>query len=123
MEIKHVEEHSMPRVMEVDSIEAAVFKIGSASFVAVCAIGRVPTTGWSEFELDPYFYLVPPRDGIMDFDFDAKAPTGTVGDVVLPAIACVVFRKPAWLKGVRVHAQTNCQDASIGKEVPHREAA
>jgi hypothetical protein len=123
MKITHTEDHTMPRVMEVDSIEAAVFKIGSVSFVAVCAIGRVPTTGWSNFELDPYFYLVPPKDGIMDFDFDAKAPTGTVGDVVLPAIACAVFRKPPWLKGVRVHAQSNSQEAPIGKEVPHREAA
>jgi hypothetical protein len=113
----------MARVMEVDSIEVAGFKIGNVSYVSVCAIGRVPTTGWSDFELDPYFYIVPPKDGIMDFDFDGKAPTGTVGDVVLPAVACVVFRRPPWLKGVRVHAQNNSQDAPIGKDVPSREAA
>ena len=113
----------MPRVMDVDSVQVAPFKINGVSFVAVCAIGRVPTTGWSAFELDQYFYLVPPRDGIMDFDFDGKAPTGPAGDVVLPALACGIFRMPGWLKGVRVHALNNSKEVAIGKEVPLREAA
>jgi len=113
----------MPRVMEVDSVQVATFKIDGVTFVAVCALGRVPTTGWSDFELDPYFYLVPPGDGIMDFDFDGKAPSGPAGDVVMPALACGVFRMPGWLKGVRVHAQKNSKEVTIGKEVPLREAA
>jgi hypothetical protein len=109
----------MPRVMEVDNVKVMVLKVIGHELFAVHAEGKVPTTGWTNPALDAFIYIVPPADGIMDFDFVAKAPTGIVGDVVLPIYADTVLPMPKWLKGVRVHAKENSKEAKVGAEIPH----
>jgi hypothetical protein len=109
----------MSRIMDVDEVRVVVFKAGTVDLFAVYARGHVPTTGWTNIELDHFFYIAPPADGIMDFDFTGKAPTGIVGEVVLPVTATAVNRMPKWLKGVRVIAKANSMEASVGKSVPH----
>lgn len=112
----------MTRIMDVEEVQVVVFKLGPVDVFAVWAKGHVPTTGWTNIELDTVFYLVPPKDGIMEFDFDGKAPSGIVGQVVLPVTAEKVLPMPKWLKGVRVCARENCIEAPIGKLVPHFDA-
>lgn len=109
----------MTRIMDVEEVRVVVFKSGHIDVFAVWAKGHVPTTGWTNIELDRYFYLVPPKDGIMEFDFNGKAPDGIVGEVVLPVTAERVLPMPKWLKGVRIYARANHIDAPVGKHVPH----
>jgi hypothetical protein len=109
----------MARVMDVKSVDIAILKI-NPPLLFVGASGEVPTTGWTNIRLEPYFYIVPPKDGIWDFDFVGNPPTGIAGDVVLPAHASIVLPLPKWLKGVRVHAAQNSMEAVLGKkEIPH----
>jgi hypothetical protein len=108
----------MPRVMEVDSVKVVVLKVGH-DLIAVHAEGKVPTTGWTNPALDAFIHIVPPADGIMDFDFVAKAPTGIVGQVVLPITANTIVPMPSWLKGVRVSAKDNSKEVKVGAAVPH----
>ncbi|MFB9268380.1 hypothetical protein ACFFWD_35580 [Bradyrhizobium erythrophlei] len=109
----------MPRIMDVEQVHVIVFKSGPQEVFAVHASGHVPTTGWTQIELDAHVYIVPPADGIMDFDFNGKAPDGIVGEVVLPVTAQTVRRMPKWLKGVRVHAKQNAVEELVTKPVRH----
>jgi hypothetical protein len=73
----------------------------------VAAMGTVPTSGWSHGQLSPRYPLVPPEDGIWEFDFVADAPHGIVLDVVLPITAVTIQGCPDWVKGVRIIARDN----------------
>ena len=105
----------MPRIMDVKSVAAVILKTNPPR-LAVHATGEVPTSGWSHIELQPFIYIVPPRDGIWDFDFVGTAPTGIVLQVVLPVAASVVVRLPEWCKGVRVHAAQNTMEELVSKK-------
>jgi len=101
--------------------------------VMITARGTVPTQGWSNAELVPFVYLVPPADGIQEFCFVAEPPTEIVPQVLTPIVATYtidplseqgvgtspqgVGTSPLWVRGVRVHASSNTKEALIG-EVP-----
>ena len=108
----------MERVLCVDSVQVAILESKPPQF-AVMANGKVPSTGWTQPELSMWFYVVPPEDGIQDYDFVAEPPSGIVLPVVTPIS---VFhpdpRDPRnyWgkgkpLKGVRIHARENFMEA------------
>jgi len=111
----------MPLVMDVKSASVSVLKNTSKpnELIAVSASGQVPTTGWTNPMLVGVIHIVPPADGIWDFEFVATKPTGIVGQVVLPIHASTVERMPPWFKGVRVHARTNSVVAMLGVPLEH----
>ncbi len=81
---------------------------GKQSTYAIGAFGRAPTSGWKNAHLIPYIYIMPPSDGIWDFDLVATAPDGISLQVISPISADpLVIQVPAWFKGVRVHASSN----------------
>jgi hypothetical protein len=117
----------MDRVLCVDSVQVAILESKPPQF-AVMANGKVPSTGWTQPELSMWFYVVPPEDGIQDYDFVARPPSGIVLPVVTPIS---VFhpdpRDPRnyWgkgkpLKGVRIHARENSMEAKtdLKKSMP-----
>ena len=55
--------------------------------IVIAATGEIKMTGWSNFRLSPYFYSVPPTDGVWDFDFLGDDPVGLVAPGVLPVAA------------------------------------
>jgi hypothetical protein len=61
---------NVERVMCVDAAQAAILE-SKPPQVAITADGKVPTSGWTNPELSLWFYVVPPSDGIQDFDFVA----------------------------------------------------
>lgn len=93
----------------VSSVKTVCFSINKSNppQLSVSASGAVNSSGWNGGALLPRVYVLPPQDGIQDFDFVAEAPTGIVlwkksaisgdGGVVLES----------WMKGARVHAATN----------------
>ncbi len=101
------------KVLEVKSVSLALLQ-SKPPQLAITATGSVPTTGYTDPQLVPYLYTVPPSDGIYDFDLVATPPGGIAGDVVLPVVATFVMEQiPTGLKGVRVHASSNEKDARL----------
>jgi hypothetical protein len=111
----------MARVMEVKAARAVIVKTNPPGLLAD-ANGEVPTAGWTNIRLEPFFYVVPPADGIWDMDFVGDPPTGIVAQVVLPVSASITLPAPHWLKGVRIHAAQNELEVKVGKEVPYMTA-
>jgi hypothetical protein len=119
-------------VYRVDDVTIVLTK-REPPHVMITARGTVPTQGWSNAELIPYLYLVPPADGIQAFCFVAEPPTGIVAQVLTPIVATYtidplseqgvgtspqgVGTSPVWVRGVRVHASSNTKEALVG-EVP-----
>lgn len=101
------------KVSSVESVCLNVNKSNPPQLVAA-AKGLVNSSGWSDGRLVPWLYVMPPEDGIQDFDFIAKSPDGMVLWVELPITASLVMEMPGWLKGVRVHAATNAMEAKVG---------
>lgn len=111
----------MQRIMSVSTVDVHILK-SNPTKLDISATGQVPTSGWSNPILTPWYYIAPPSDGIQDFDFVATAPTGIVSEVIKPiAVELVVDIDPTdyWgkgkaLKGIRVHSRTNNVEAAVG---------
>ena len=95
----------------IANVKSVCFDIlkSSPPQVLVEAKGEVSTGGWSNPMLAPRFYIVPPEDGIQEFDFVATPPSpGTIvtqGFKEVSAESTGV--KTDWMKGVRVYAAAN----------------
>lgn len=85
--------------------------------ITVTAKGWVPTSGWSQPDLLPFVYIVPPADGLLDLDFVATHPTGIVLQVFSKIGITKNLAVPDWVKGVRIHSSTNSVVADIGSGV------
>ena len=97
----------MDHVYKVISVDLALLKSNPPQ-LAITAFGQVNSGGWKNGTLEPRYYIVPPTDGIQDFDFVAQPPIGIAIQVILPVTAHhVIPHIPEWLKGVRVHAGSN----------------
>lgn len=111
----------MQRVLEVTSVELSLVKTKPPQ-IHIVTHGTVPTSGWKQPRLSPWFYIRPPDDGIQDFDFVADAPTGIVLPVITPIVGeATIPRDPAdyWgpgkaLHGVRIHARSSTREATFG---------
>ena len=115
----------MTRIYSVDSIDLALIKKNPPDLL-VMASGRVTSSGWANTRLEPFIYIVPPADGVLDCDMAATPPAS--GNIVLPVITPVAADlviadvenywgpgKP--LRGVRIHSVSNTKTALL-EEVP-----
>jgi len=113
-------ELAMQRILEVTAVDLSLVKTRPPQ-IHIVTHGTVPTSGWKNSTLSPWFYLRPPDDGVQDFDFVADAPTGIVLEVISHVSAeLTIPRDPAdyWgpgkaLRGVRIHARSNIKEASL----------
>ena len=117
-------------VYRIDRVTVSRSK-GDRPGLSITSHGVVPTPGWSQPELIPYVYIVPPADGILDFNFIAEPPDETVGQVLTSIVATYPIEdsassaqgigtsplgfgtSPVWVRGVRVHASDNTKEALI----------
>lgn len=70
----------------------------------LAAVGETPTLGWKDAALLPWYYIVPPADGIYDFDLVGAKP----GEIGLDAVGSVIAtfplgNRPETFRGVRIH--------------------
>lgn len=103
------------RIYSVDEVhvESLIVIPENPPAIAVSAKGTVLTTGWTQPDLTPWVYIVPPKDGILDLDFVATHPVGLVLQVICPISVTKAFSIPAWVVGVRIHSSTNKVEAKI----------
>jgi hypothetical protein len=101
---------------EVSSIDLTLEK-GSAPKAIIKAKGKVVTAGHTNPRLLQVLYMMPPADGIQDFDFyvDPPPPSAVVAQVIadIETPPLRLEHIPPWMKGVRVRAQTNSLDRSF----------
>lgn len=101
----------MDPVYEVTEIKTSWEKSKPPSFVVV-AHGTTRTGGYTNPVLYRRVYLLPPQDGIQDYDFMATAPSHPSNSVITPIEATDSwFDPPKWVKGARVHAETNKKES------------
>jgi hypothetical protein len=81
----------------------------------IVALGVEKTGEWRSAELVPYSYVVPPADGLWEFDFSLIDRSSTPTDVITPIFAIHAWRDfPVdTLKGITVHGKHN----SLKKEI------
>ncbi len=111
------------KVYSVDEVYARITRAQPAH-IAIHAIGRTSTTGWSGGALAKYIYLVPPADGVQAFDFYAQLPEpGAITLNVLTPISAHAelpnvdvdnyWGRALPLKGIRVHAVANAKTVNV----------
>ena len=94
-------------VREVTGVSISILE-KEPPILVVQAVGNVPTGGWSHPGLSRVVYIVPPADGIQDYEFMATPPSGPAIEVISEVVAEDSWDNPPdWVKGVRVKAATN----------------
>src|SRR5687768_7526866 len=86
-ELTRAAQKSPRLVQEVDTVEVFDFPLPfptGFSQLVIATAGKVATSGWTNVRLSPRFYVMPPKDGIWDFDLIGDPPAGIVLNVVLP---------------------------------------
>ena len=80
------------------------------------AYGAARTAGWKNAQLKMRQYIEFPSDGVVEFDFIAKPPSGVVPQVVTGILASCTYEGDfsKW-KGVRVYSETNYIIRSFGE--------
>jgi hypothetical protein len=100
-------------VLSVEEVQLSILKSDPPQ-LAIFARGTVRTGGWSNPELVEIIYVTPPADGFYEYEFRATPPTGPSTDALTPIEAKTVRHSiPPELKGVRVIAETNRQEAKL----------
>jgi hypothetical protein len=107
----------MAKVYSVTHIHAHLLPSKPETLV-VFVIGAAPTSGWTRIALSPWAYIVPPEDGIQDFDLEGMPPSEPSLNVITPvATAAAIPNPPRWLKGVRIHASSGHKEILLGDGV------
>lgn len=84
------------------------------SQLAVEAIGEVNSGGWKNPALVPS--NPPSKDGVYHYDFVAERPSGIVTRNMERVVASLrIAPKPADLKGIVIHTQTNTKEVGVEK--------
>ena len=96
------------KVIEVTEVTLNILKKNPPILEIICK-GNVSSGGWSNGQLTPFVYIMPPLDGIYEFDFVADEATG-ISTQVISEITSEPFmwdNFPAEVKGVKVYASNN----------------
>lgn len=102
------------KLLKVNNVDLTLLKSNPPQ-LSITVFGSAPTTGWTNSHLIPYVYIMPPADGIYDFDFVGTPPSGPAGEMISPAVANYIWPEfPRGLKGVRVHASMNAEEEMLG---------
>ena len=101
------------KVLQVDRVALSIIKTNPPQ-LKIQADGKTRSAGWSDPELVAHVYIVPPADGIYEYDFVAKPPAGVSAQVITPITAHAVRQDiPKEMKGVRVIAAKNKKEATL----------
>lgn len=96
------------KVIKVTEVSLKILKRNPPT-LSVTAKGSVSSGGWSNAQLTPFIYIIPPLDGIYEFDFVADEPT----DISIQVISEIISQSfiwddfPANLKGVKIYDSSN----------------
>jgi hypothetical protein len=105
---------STVKISKIDSVTITLIKTNPPSLLIV-ANGHTNTGGYKNVRLEPVVYIMPPADGIWEFNMVADAPTGIVNQLVTPVAAQYEWEKfPQGVRGVKVSGAANSKTALLG---------
>lgn len=108
----------MPRIFEVESATLSVLE-SQPRLLLVSALGRVVSAGWEQPQLIAHGRHRLSDDGILDFDFVAKPPTGPTREALYPIVAHATWSGDIdRLQGVRIHAARNSVEEPMTHATP-----
>ena len=85
------------------------------------AYGRVSSTGWTNVRLEP---AAPVKgDRVLDYSFEADAPTGITGPVVLPVTAGLTIESKHAVDSIVVTSRTNSITVHASEFINHDPSA
>lgn len=95
-------------IHEVESIKLEILKRDPLVLVISCQ-GVVTSGGWTNGQLIPFVYMMPPTDGIYEFDFVATEPSEEATPELTGIRAETFFWEsfPTDLGGVKIYAMSN----------------
>lgn len=103
----------LKKILTVDDIQITLLKSNPPQ-LTISAVGTVSSGGWSNGQLVEYVYIVPPSDGMYEYDFVAEPPDEAAIQVLTPIFAGTIRANlPKELKGIRVRSSTNSREASL----------
>lgn len=110
----------MKTILKVTDVTIQILKT-FPPILTIDSTGEVISGDWSNGQLIPHIYIVPPADGIYGFDFAADEPNGPA-TTVISTINAEQYKWedfPLDLKGVRINASLNSKtkrfaDRNIG---------
>ncbi len=76
----------MEKILRIKTVDLSIEKTNPPR-LKIFAYGEARSLGFTEPTLIPYVYVMPPPDGIYDFDFAATPPGGIAGQVVTPILS------------------------------------
>lgn len=96
------------KTLNVTEVTLAILK-KSPPTLSITSKGEVPSGGWSNGQLIPFVYVVPPSDGIYEFDFVADEPEGASTSAIseITSEPFIWNDFPSELKGVKIYASLN----------------
>jgi hypothetical protein len=104
------------KVFSVDQAELSIY-LSDPAKVGIIAMGTVRSAGWTNETLSAWEYIVPPADGIYEFDFLAQPPAETSADVMTDITASTLMEMPENFRGVRIYAETNSKEFLLGSKI------
>jgi hypothetical protein len=82
--------------------------------IKIDVTGTVPTTGYTNISLVRRVYVVPPADGVWEYDMFACKPTGIVAQVLTAVAASDKWESPPKsLKGIRVYGSAEHKEVPV----------
>lgn len=114
---------SYRRVHRIDKLDLAFVK-KSPPEILITARAQTSTACWSDPQLSRWAYAVPPKDGVQEFDLVALRPSGILFPELTPVVARGVMKDLSissyWrpgqpLRGIRIHAATNCIEQRLAE--------
>jgi hypothetical protein len=103
----------MAQVYKVNEVTVTLEK-SKPPVLVVVAKGETRTSGYTNGRLERRQYVIPPADGLQDYDFVADPPRGVATGALSPIEATDRWEDPpSWLKGSRVHAESNQMEGLI----------
>lgn len=101
------------KISEVTNVTLVIQKTNPPRLV-VNAKGTVRSGGWSNPQLSPIVHIVPPEDGIYQFNFEADPPTGIATQAFEEIEAEFIWEDfPVELNGVKVNANNNSKTVTL----------
>jgi hypothetical protein len=103
------------RILEISSLEVSLLKTNPPS-LHIVAKGKNGNSNTTNIRLEPRVYIVPPPDGIWEFDFVGDRPQ-VVDGVITPVSAEYNWKHfPESVKGIKVYASINSKVALLSKK-------
>ncbi|MEH0157364.1 hypothetical protein V6R21_24845 [Limibacter armeniacum] len=104
------------KILNISDVSLEIEKTNPLRLL-IKAKGTVPTDGWTNGILVPFVYVVPPIDGIYEFDFVADPPTGISTQAISKIDAEFVWEDfPVDLRGIKIYASENSVVTMIDAE-------